>query len=283
MSTLLGTVPVQAFIRVISLAPYPSLGHSNSPIADSNQLPLKTFCISGSVGQHDVLIFMSPYSNSVYFCIKLWEFKDSNPILTWCQWWASLLSTPAPQSNSDIPPTGMCPPLATLPRKWNELWHLSTGGSTLQEKENQDSPSTGTSATWLCPCTQILHPPPTTISCTLDTALFPPHPPSICPFTPFYLWPGGVFLHKSLILSICLSRSDLGFKQLKPYFLQEDFSALYSSLTSFSKAPFNTICCFSKYHHKPFVNASWALCHWYRTKLQTPWGLESCLIIVNCP
>lgn len=114
--------------------------------------------------------------------------------------------------------------------------------------------------------------------CSLPTA--PSINMSIYTFLPLA---GGVFLHKSLILSICLSRSDLGFKQLKPYFLQEDFPALYSSLTSFSKAPFNTICCFSKYHHKPFVNASWALCHWYRTKLQTPWGLESCLIIVNCP
>lgn len=193
-----------------------------------------------------------------YFCIVIrFQSFQSHPYLTRVM---GVFPSPAP-----TPPKATqtfhqldCALLSPLPikRRMNSDTSTLVAAHAPGETEQRQS-SPGTSVTWLCPMyPKYLHLPPTTTSCTLDTALFP----SLgiqCSFTSFYLFARvGVFLHRSLIfnLSTCSSRSYLRFKmQLKHNFLQEVFQVLYSSLISFSKSPVNTICYFATYFHKTFV------------------------------
>lgn len=88
-----------------------------------------------------------------------------------------LSSPPPPQSNSDMPPSRMCPPLPNPRQKWNELWHFNDGGCHPPGETEKRQSSTGTSATWLCP----MYPEYFTLHLPLPPAhwtLLSSHPPS---------------------------------------------------------------------------------------------------------
>lgn len=133
--------------------------------------------------------------------------------LPWCQRWAFSPQHPSAQSNSDIPPARMCPPVPTP-------WLLST----LQEQTEQRGPPWGP-----LPCDpRAQHMPFSTHHCALATALVPSPPYNVHPHLSFFLGVG--FLHQSPISSIYLPESYLGFTMhLKHNFLPEASQILYWS------------------------------------------------------